>query len=65
MGCYKSKDISNSVITNNRIAFKSYKQESSADIKRNYITKIGKNSWFNIIDFLSYKELHQVGKINR
>ena len=65
MGCYTSKDISGSVISNNRISLKSYKMESAAEIKRNYFNAIGRNSWFNVIDFLSYKELNQVGRLNR
>jgi len=65
MGCYNSKDISKSVISNNKISFKSYRINSAAEIKRNYFNAIGKNSWFNVVDFLSYKELYQVGKLNR
>ncbi len=65
MGCYTSKDISGSVISNNRISYKSSKLESAAEIRRNYFKALGKNSWYNVIDFLSYKELNQVGKLNR
>ena len=64
MGCYTSKDISGSVISNNRISYKSYK-ESAVEIKRDYFNAVGRNSWYNVIDFLSYKELNQVGKLNR
>lgn len=65
MGCYTSKDISGSVISNNKISYKSYRIESAAEIKINYFNAIGRNSWYNVVDFLSYKELNQVGKLNR
>jgi len=65
MGCYTSKDISGSVISKYRISHKSYKIESAGKIIRNYFNAIGQNSWLNVIDLLTYKELNQVGKLNR
>lgn len=65
MGCYTSKDISGSVISNNRISYKSNQAQLAFEMKRNYFSAIGKNSWHNVVDFLSYKELNQVGKLNR
>lgn len=65
MGCYTSKNISNSVVSNNKLSYKSYCMESQAEIKRNYFNSIGVNAWFNILDFLAYKDLNQVGKLNK
>ena len=33
--------------------------------KVNYIKKIPRNSWLKVIDFLSFKDLNQTGKLNR
>lgn len=39
--------------------------EKSASKKLKYLDKISKNTWMKIIDFLSFKDLKEVGKTNR
>lgn len=73
MGCYTSKDISNSVISNNKISHKSKISSKSSkslkeirgEFKRDFFNAISKISWINVVDFFSYKDLNQIGQLNK
>ena len=67
MGCYTSKDISNSIVVNNRFSLKSQRTylKNYSGIKRNYFNAINRHSWYNVLDFLSFKDLKEVGKLNK
>jgi hypothetical protein len=66
MGCYSSKEISNSIVVNSRFSLNSMcKSYKSSEIKRNYFNAITRQSWFIVLDFLSFSDLKEAGKLNK
>jgi predicted nucleic acid-binding protein len=58
---------SNSIVVNSRFSLNSIinKSYKSSEIKRNYFNAITRQSWFIVIDFLSFHDLKEVGKLNK
>lgn len=76
MGCIGTRNKTNHVVKskkfNNKLNFTQINKENDSDInqikkviRRNMFNAIQKKTWLIILDFLHYRDLNKVGKLNK
>jgi hypothetical protein len=61
MGCKCYKNVDHQVVKNNCLRKTEIQEYTNKKQNLFYVTK----SWMNIVDFLSFKDLHEVGLVNK